>query len=311
MAHHTWTDGLDDITVVASDGARLQVFTRKGDPDLLPVVLLHGVAQTRRFWGPTFRHLPPEWPLAIVDQRGHGDSDVAITEAISFQRFGADVGAVLDHLDWEQAVVVGHSWGGAVALTTAALYPDRVISVVAIDGGLVALQDLGDRAVTRRKLTPPDKSWDAARLPGLFARSPIGPWLTDDVTAALMAAYDIDADGQARSKLGFERHMHILDGMLDEHPEEYLSHITSPAWVVIAEPLPTSGDPYATDSWASSRDAAVERAVGLLEQPRVVRITGALHDVPLQYPNLVAGVVASAHDEAVLFGTARKGAPAS
>jgi pimeloyl-ACP methyl ester carboxylesterase len=147
-------------------------------------------------------------------------------------------------------------------------------------------------------------------LPRLFARSPLGPWLNDDVIEALMAAYRVDDSGQARGRLGFERHMHMLDGMLDEHPEEYLSHITAPTWVVIAEPLPSSGDPYETDSWATGREAAIDRAIALLEQPRVVKITGALHDVPLQYPNLIAGVIGSAHAEATIATAARLGGTA-
>ncbi len=176
----------------APDGAQLRAFVRRGDPDTIPVVLLHGLAQTRRFWGPVIKCLPAHWPLAVLDQRGHGDSDVPITEKVSFRQVGADVGALLDALEWQQTVITGHSWGGAVALTAAALHQERTASVVAIDGGLVALQDLGERAEVRRKLTPPDRGWDPARLPDLFARSPLGPWLTDDVTEALLAAYKVD-----------------------------------------------------------------------------------------------------------------------
>lgn len=298
MAHNTWAAAFDDQTIIGDAGAPLRVLTRPGAPGVLPVILLHGLSQTRFFWGPVVKRLPESWPLAILDQRGHGDSDVPIEAPVQFRQLGRDVGAVIEHLGWHDVVVVGHSWGGAVAATTGAMFRERTSAVVAIDGGLVALQDLGDRADVRRKLTPPDRAWDANRLPALFARSPLGPWLNDDVIDALMAAYSVDASGQARGRLGFARHMHVLDGMLDEHPEEYLSHITAPTWVVIAEPLPSSGDPYDTDSWASGREAAIERAIAMLEQPRVVKITGALHDVPLQYPDLIAGVIGSAHSEA-------------
>jgi pimeloyl-ACP methyl ester carboxylesterase len=308
VAHNTWTDGFADETVIGADGAPLRVFVRAGRPGIFPVVLLHGIAQTRHFWGPVVRHLPADWPLAIVDQRGHGDSDVPITESVSFRQLGRDVGAVLEALDYNDTIVVGHSWGGAVAATTGAMFPDRTASVVAIDGGLVALQDLGDRDEVRRRLTPPDRGFTAARLPALFARSPLGPWLTDDVTEALLGAYRVDDDGKAYNRLGFSRHMFLLDGMLEEHPEDYLEHITVPTWVVIAEPMPTTLYPDEADTWAHSRQAAVERAILMLKHPRVVRLTGALHDVPLQYPNLVAGVIASAHNEAELAAAGHKGA---
>jgi pimeloyl-ACP methyl ester carboxylesterase len=310
VAHNTWTDGFTDETIAAEDGAPLRVFVRPGRPGVLPVVLLHGIAQTRRFWGPVVKLLPPDWPVAVIDQRGHGDSDIPITESVSFRQLGRDVGSVLEHLDYHQAIIVGHSWGGAVAATTGAMFPERTASVVAVDGGLVALQDLGDRDEVRRRLTPNDRPFTASRLPALFARSPMGPWLTDDVTEALLGAYRVDDDGKARGRLGLERHLFLLDGMLDEHPEDYLEHIAAPTWVVIAEPLPETLNPDEADSWAHSRQAAIERAILMLDQPRVIRLTGVLHDVPLQYPNLIAGVIASAHNEAEITA-ARKGVATS
>jgi pimeloyl-ACP methyl ester carboxylesterase len=306
VAHHTWTQGFTDETFTAADGGQLRAFVRPGEPGVKPVLLLHGLAQSRYFWGPVVRQLPQHWPVAVLDQRGHGDSDIAITQPLEFRTVGDDAGIVMDALDWHDTVVVGHSWGGGVAMTTTALHPERVDSVIAIDGGLAALQDLGDRDEVRRMLTPPNKGWNAKTLPRLFRRSPIGPWLTDDVVAALMAAYRVDEHGRAWSRLGFDRHMQVLEGMLNEHPEEYLAHIKVPAWVVLAEPARTSGDSYATNAWVESRNLAFERALEYLEQPRVVRISGALHDVPLQYPSLVAGVITSAHDEAVLATTPRK-----
>jgi pimeloyl-ACP methyl ester carboxylesterase len=47
-----------------------------------------------------------------------------------------DLAALLDRLEVERAVVVGHSMGGFVATTFAAEHPDRVASVLLVDGGL-------------------------------------------------------------------------------------------------------------------------------------------------------------------------------
>jgi pimeloyl-ACP methyl ester carboxylesterase len=45
----------------------------------------------------------------------------------------ADAGRVLDRLSWDNAYVVGHSWGGHLALHVAEALPDRVLGVLAVD----------------------------------------------------------------------------------------------------------------------------------------------------------------------------------
>ena len=51
----------------------------------------------------------------------------------------------MDALEWERAVVVGHSWGGNVALQFGADHPDRTAGVVLVDGDAAAVA----RAIAR------------------------------------------------------------------------------------------------------------------------------------------------------------------
>jgi hypothetical protein len=55
--------------------------------------------------------------------------------------------------------------------------------------------------------------------------------------------------------------------------------------------------------------AALASAAAALARPRVQRWAGALHDVPLQWPALVSGLVRAAADE-VTTGAAGAGTPA-
>ena len=102
-----------------------------------PVVLLHGFPDTKRLWSKQVPALVDAgFQVIVPDQRGYGASDKpAEVEAYSIPFLAIDVTAILDHLGIEQAHVVGHDWGAAVAWATAALAPERVDHLVAMSVG--------------------------------------------------------------------------------------------------------------------------------------------------------------------------------
>ena len=99
-----------------------------------PVVFLHGITAQHRAFNAAARQISPSRPLVGVDLRGRGDSDKPDT-GYGLEAHAEDVVRVLDHLGLETAVITGHSMGGFVALKTALAYPDRVRSIVLLDGG--------------------------------------------------------------------------------------------------------------------------------------------------------------------------------
>src|SRR6476646_4010717 len=105
-----------------------------------PVVLLHGLASQRRFWNPVARRLASGAggsPILALDQRGHGDADRP-ERPYDLSTVAADLATAMDALALSRAVVVGHSWGGAVAATFAAEFPHRTLALVGIDGGFTS-----------------------------------------------------------------------------------------------------------------------------------------------------------------------------
>ena len=90
-------------------------------------MLLHGQPGTGADWQHVIDRLPPELRVIAPDRPGHGSSRRA--------GGGLDVNAeaVIDELDAheiERAVLVGHSYGGGVALRVAAGSPERVEALV-------------------------------------------------------------------------------------------------------------------------------------------------------------------------------------
>ena len=75
-----------------------------------------------------------------MDQRGHGHS-VDCDSGFDIEHFGADVAALMGHLELPPAVLIGHSMGCRVVLECARIAPARVAALVLIDGSRLAAED--------------------------------------------------------------------------------------------------------------------------------------------------------------------------
>jgi pimeloyl-ACP methyl ester carboxylesterase len=120
-----------------------------------PAVLLHGLGAPQRSWDRVAPLLTPHFRVVTYDQRGHGASAAAADYSLA--AFLVDLQAVLDTLALERPLLVGHSFGGLLAVEHAAARPG-CSGVVAVDGGLkierppVGWEDVQaqlDRPVTR------------------------------------------------------------------------------------------------------------------------------------------------------------------
>ena len=253
-----------------------------------PVVLLHGLASQRRFWNlvvPSLAGLP----VLALDQRGHGGSDRP-EDGYDVDEVAGDLGPALDAVGWSRVVLVGHSWGAAVAATFAARHPERTLALVCLDGGFLSPPAGSDRAATRMRLEPPRLALRPEELEALLRQHTPTAW-NDDVAAAVMPIFEMDDDGLARARLPFETHMKVVDGLLDYDAPGTLSAVRCPSWLVACGPAGSEeGD------WARAKSEALDRLWDVLADGRVMRWGGAVHDVPLQWPALVAGLVRAAVD---------------
>ena len=251
----------------------------------LPVLLLHGLSQQRQFWRPVISRLRTR-PVASLDQRGHGESDTPLEVDYSIPSFAADARAALDRLGWERAVVAGHSWGAAVAVALAASAPDRIAAVGLVDGGLWSPSEMGPRDEVRARLTPPALGIPEEDLWAAIQGGDLGRSWSDEVRAALEPTFVTDDAGLIRTRLGMDRHLAVLDGMLDYHPQGDLRRCADAGiaiWAVHCVPR----DPDAVQRQREDMALRVAAEGDVL----VHRWAGAIHDVPLQWPALVAGFI--------------------
>jgi pimeloyl-ACP methyl ester carboxylesterase len=115
---------------VALDGVRFHV-AEAGAPDAPAVLLLHGFPQHWFVWRDVVPHLAAGRRVLAVDLRGSGWSDAPPRGYATADRVG-DVLALMDALGVDRADVVGHDWGGWLALRLALDHPDRVRRLVSI-----------------------------------------------------------------------------------------------------------------------------------------------------------------------------------
>ena len=99
------------------------------------VVLCHGFPELAYSWRHQFGPLEEAgFRVIAADQRGYGHSDCpeAIT-SYDIDHLTGDMAALLDALEIEKAVFVGHDWGGFVAWAMPILYPDRTAGVIGVN----------------------------------------------------------------------------------------------------------------------------------------------------------------------------------
>lgn len=114
-------------------GGSLHVGQWGGGPAVVAGV--HGLTGTHMNFEALADQLGEAVSLLAPDLRGRGLSSAA-GGPYGMTRHAEDLIAVLDYARVAEAVVVGHSMGGFVAVAVAARHPGRIRSLVLVDGGL-------------------------------------------------------------------------------------------------------------------------------------------------------------------------------
>ncbi|GGZ97954.1 alpha/beta hydrolase [Streptomyces subrutilus] len=263
-----------ELTVRTDDGADLAVTVLAPLAGTVPagdVVLVHGWAHARRVWGTVAdRLIRAGHRVVLYDQRGHGASTLGRT-AVSVERLGADLAAVLGETGAREAVVVGHSGGGFAALSYASTSPSagRLRGLVLL-GTAAHGQDTPDSEV--KMMGSAVFSWALRRgwLGGRLLGSTMGKGVDPVV---LDVNRQLFAGTVPRVRADFFRCTRGWD------VREALASVTIPAVVVHGE-----GD----------KVIAVELArtlAGVLPRARFESVAGAGHMLPLERPLLVVAAV--------------------
>jgi len=96
------------------------------------VVLLHGFPFSGAIWRDQVKGLSDDYQIIVPDLRGHGTSP-ALDGVYTMEVLAGDVLALLDELNIQKCVLIGHSMGGYVTLAAWKLTPERFLALGLID----------------------------------------------------------------------------------------------------------------------------------------------------------------------------------
>ncbi len=291
-----------DTPRLISDSGIAFRYDRGCKPNLTPIVLLHGLSQQADYWQPVIKSLGSDHGILTIDLRGHGDSRYMAPD-YRISTVSSDCIEVMDEVGIDRVCIVGHSLGASVALHVAAENPNRTNSCVLIDGGVFTPANILSRgSITREALrtalAPPKGPFAKSELQDNFI--PVGNELTDIEQESIMAAvyrtYAASPNGGLVTTIGFERHMAVLEAFFDYSPDSDLERLAVPSWILIAYDLfaptgPTGPDDL--DDWAQVKFDVDEKVRGKMNIA-LQHWYGAVHDVPLYWPDRVAQLISHA-----------------
>lgn len=252
---------------VAANGIRLRYLDWGGDGP--PVLCIHGITANAHAFAPLANHLGDEHRVVAIDLRGRGGSDKP-EEGYDIGTHVEDVAGVLEGLELAPAAVVGWSLGAKIALGLAALRPELVERVVAIDPPVET--PAASIAVLRAFWERLDRTYPSvdAFIAGMRESWSFTPW-SAAVEGYLRGDVEETPDGTARHRVRRRVPEAELEAESRYPTRSFYAGIRCPV-LVLRAPLPLV---RAGDQVLGEQDAReLERA---LADARVVDVEGANH----------------------------------
>lgn len=96
------------------------------------LVFVHGWSCDSRYWQNQVATFSENYQLVLIDLAGHGHSGIS-REVYTMEAFGEDVKAVLEDIECNNCILIGHSMGGEVIAEATRLIPERIKGLIGVD----------------------------------------------------------------------------------------------------------------------------------------------------------------------------------
>lgn len=237
-----------------------------------PVIFLHGASGWWRSWLPTLATVCPSYRVFAPDMRGAGLSERA--ETYQVMDMARDVVGFIEQALRGEAILVGHSFGGHVALAAQALLPKRVVGLVLediplmVDHGRLAPRPAGENFSQMLAIVDAGTRFEQV-LAKVKADMPQGNPRLDRQRARSLSRY---APESLRQYVAGQ----VFDGY---DPEALSASLAAPTLMMCADP----------EVWARIDEPAAARAASLSPHLETMVVKGAGHSIhtddPVGYTN--------------------------
>ena len=261
-----------------------------GEPVGPTVLMLHATGFHARCWDGVIRALDPSVHVIAIDQRGHGRSTKA--PPYDWGEFGTDAAAVVDALDLDDVIGVGHSMGGHAAVQAAGKHPERFRALLLVDpvildptayAGRLPLHSANGHPVSRRRnrWTSPEEMFERFK-----DRHPFSVWIPDILMDYCRFGIVPDGDGLV---LGCPPHVEaaIYTGSAGRDIRETIARISMPV-VVLRAKGPGRRDARHPGAMDFARSPTWPGLAAAFPNGRDVHHPELTHFMPMQAPELVA-----------------------
>ena len=116
--------------IISDDGVMINYYIKGNEKKAL--VFVHGYSCSSEYWWPQLEYFSKDHTVIAIDIAGHGKSGLNRQE-YSMDAFGNDVTSVIEHLDLEEVVLIGHSMGGPVIVKAANKLGVKTRLIVGVD----------------------------------------------------------------------------------------------------------------------------------------------------------------------------------
>ena len=264
-----------------------------GRPDAHPteyddtvVLCLHGLASSGKWYDIVLPYLAGSYHCVAPDQRGHGETDQPET-GYDWRTLSGDAIILLDHLGYEKAIVLGHSWGAFVALSMAALHPERTAKLCMIDGGYSDWRKWpgANYEAFRQRLRPRNVGGTREEYLAKVQYHLRECW-NEKMEEIILSMIRVGEDGQVTDILKPSTHSQILDAMWEEPSSTWFDRVTCPALVVAAGPRANTNPEF-----TAFRMAMADAAQSAIADCRFEWIPDTIHDIGYHKPAELAKAI--------------------
>jgi len=270
----------------------------QSDPnnDDIPLVMLHGLGATADTWRLLAEPLSRHHRIIALDQRGHGQSDQP-ENGYDLVTIAEDTVHAMAALGLGLVALVGHGWGGRVALVLAARHPALVSHLILVDCPHVEPKHWPGMTRERfiREKVPKEIYVSRAAFIERMRMEMSSFWSPRIEEILLTSMRDLP-DASIEERLLPEHQRQIRESLWEERALTYYGQVTCPVLLIpaAAEPPPDGELPErleSADEFAAAKGFMAAQVARAIQHCSVLWMPDTSHDIQLQRPQVLAHAI--------------------